>query len=552
MSATMSILTPLQRLRSMLSLDKQQIRDVYVYAFFTGIVNLSLPLGLQAIINLIQGGEVNSSWILLVSIVIFGVALTGVFQILQLKIVERIAQKIMARSAFDFAFRIPRIKNTLLDNYFMPEMANRFFDTLTLQKGLPKLLIDFTLALFQIAAGLLLLSFYHPFFIVFSIIFVMVLYIILAIIAPKGLKTSLQESKRKYAIAFWLEEIARSRFSIKFNNEHAFELKKADQLIVDYVVDRNSHFRVLLNQYAWMVGFKVLITSGLLLLGGILVFQEQMNIGQFVAAEIIILLIISSTEKLIQSLDSIYDILTALEKIGHVTDFELDKHSGIEFSNTTQEFSIGCQNVSFKYQNQNTYILENVSFVANAGESVCLTGKAGSGKSTLIKLLCGLEEPSEGLIKINNFPLPSINLQSLKSRIGIVTSEDAILQASLLDNITFGDTSVTPNQLMEALHIVGLSQFISTVPQGLNTRLDPLGIKIPKSIKNKILLARAIVRKPNILILEDPLDHIPIEEKTTIIQRLLNKKHGWTCVISSVDQIWTEFVDRVIFLENKF
>lgn len=201
-------ITPLQRFWRLLKPDKKEITNIYVYAIFSGLVNLSLPLGIQAIINLIQGGQISTSWIVLVVIVIAGIAITGILQIFQLRITENLQQKVFVRAAFEFAYRIPRIKLESLYRHHAPELMNRFFDTVSVQKGLPKILIDFSTATLQVIFGLLLLSFYHPFFILFSLFLVLLVFTIFRVTAQKGLSTSLDESKQKYKMAYWLGRIS--------------------------------------------------------------------------------------------------------------------------------------------------------------------------------------------------------------------------------------------------------------------------------------------------------------------------------------------------------
>ena len=296
-----NILSAWQRLLGLLKLDKRDILQVFYYAIFAGIVNLSLPLGIQAIINLIQGAQVSTSWIILVILVTLAVAFVGVLQLMQIRIIENVQQKIFTRSAFEFAYRFPKIKMNQLLNFYPPELANRFFDTLNVQKGLSKILIDFPAALLQIILGLLLLSFYHPFFIIYGILLLLLIYIVFKFTAQRGLQTRLDESKNKYKIAHWIQEVARSIISFKLSGKTNLAMNKTDALVSDYLSARESHFKILVIQFIQMIGFKVLVTLGLLLIGGILVLNQEMNIGQFVAAEIIILLVISSVEKLIST-----------------------------------------------------------------------------------------------------------------------------------------------------------------------------------------------------------------------------------------------------------
>ena len=331
-----SKLNPLQRLFNLLKLESQDIISIYVYAAFTGLISLSLPIGVQAIINLIQGGEVSTSWIILVIIVIGGVLITGLLNIMQLRISENLQQKIFTKSAFDFSYRFPKMKG-IGNSEYMPELANRFFDTLSVQKGLSKIILDFSTSSLQIIFGLILLSFYHPFFFAFSMALLIIAFLIFRFTFPAGIETSLKESKYKYQVAHWIEEIAKSKDTFKLAGKTNLHLKKTDGLVSGYIDSRNKHFRTLLIQYINLVVFKVLIISGLLIIGGILVINQQMNIGQFVASEIVIITVISSVEKLITSMDSIYDVLTSVEKIGNITDIDIendDKESLIEEDET--------------------------------------------------------------------------------------------------------------------------------------------------------------------------------------------------------------------------
>lgn len=544
------ILKPMQRLQRLLAVDKKDITQVYVYALFNGLVNLSLPLGIQAIINLIQGGEMSTAWVVLVGFVIIGVALTGIFQLFQLRLVENIAQKIFTRASFEFAYRIPRIKQSSLHNYYAPELANRFFDTITIQKGLPKILIDFSLAAFQIIVGLIVLSLYHPFFIIFGIILIALVYTIIIVSGPKGLRTSLSESKHKYKVAHWLEEIARTKLSFKLIDDQEIAMHKTDMHVTEYLKSRESHFKVLVGQFLKLIGFKVLIAAGLLIIGSILVFNQEMNIGQFVAAEIIIILIINSVEKLIKSLDSIYDVLTALEKIGYVTDMDLDSDQGLSFDNFDKPISVSAHGVKFGFAGEPNNILDDLNFAIPAGESAVIMGSSGSGKSTLIGLLTGIHDASDGVIKYNGLSIQSIDFTSLRKQIGYAVSNNQIFLGSLLENISMGRDNVTTKDVIRVIETVNLQEFISTLKQGLNTKIDPEGKTIPRSARNKILLARAIVDNPKLLILEDPLDHVPAKEKEGIIQRLTAADVPWSIIVTAVDGIWEKYIANKITLDK--
>ena len=542
--------SPIKRLRGLLALDRKAISHVYIYAFFNGLVNLSLPLGIQAIVNLIQGGEITTSWYILVTLVITGVLLAGIMQLLQLRIVENLAQKVFSNASFEFAYRIPKIKYSAFRDYYGPDLANRFFDTMTIQKGLPKILIDFSLAIFQIIAGLVVLSMYHPFFIIFSVVLLIIVYFIFVTTGPKGLRTSLQESSLKYKIAFWLEEIARSKLSFKLASDSKLNLTKTDDHVDKYLDSREAHFRVIITQSIYLIIFKILVAAGLLITGSILVFNGQMNIGQFVAAEIIIILIIASVEKLIMTIESIYDVLTALEKIGYVFDKPMDKNEGLMLKKTSDSFAISVENLSFKYDDAPTESLNDLTLEIPTNISAIISGPPSSGKSTLLKLISGILEPTKGLVKYNGFPIKSLDLDTIKEEIGFCISHGEIFHGSVLENISMNRPNATAENINRALSITGLTKYLSKMLLGMNTIVDPEGATIPRNLQNRILLARAIATGPKLLILEDPLDHVSEEEKDQIIKAITAAENGWSIIISSVDTIWKKYIKNQIVLNN--
>jgi ABC-type bacteriocin/lantibiotic exporter with double-glycine peptidase domain len=528
-----------------LKLYQFEIKQIYVYAVFIGVVNLTLPLGIQAIINFLQTGELTSTWILLVCFVLFGIAITGTLQVLQLRIVENIQQDLFTRSALEFAYRIPKISFLQLDKVHTPELVNRFFDTLTIQKGLPKILIDFSLAIFQITFGLVLLAIYSPYFIILGFTLTIILWLIFKITGPRGLATSLEESKFKYQMAHWLEEIARVNRSFKLHAKNKLHLNKTDEIASGYLVSRENHFQVLINQFKFFIGFKVILAAGLLILGGLLVFQEQMNIGQFVAAEIIIILIINSVEKLIRIIDVIYDVLTALEKIGYVTDLKLDESKGQALVNSEEGLSIKVRDITFSFPTERTSIFSQLSFDIASNEKVILSGKSGSGKSLLLQILSGILPLEDGEVYMNDIPLSNFNLDTLRDDFGVTFPTNQLFEGSFRENIVMG-RSISDEALAEVLQLLHLDDYLVHAPQGVHSRVDSGGRRLPRSVIQKLLIARVIVHKPKLLLLEDPLQFIEDSEKKRIIDYIMDAQRPWTVIVISDFYYWKEKSDRVI------
>jgi ABC-type bacteriocin/lantibiotic exporter with double-glycine peptidase domain len=544
------LLTSWQRLINLLKLERKDVMQTFYYAIFAGLVSLVLPLGIQAIINLIQGAQVSSSWIVLVVLVTLSVLFTGILQLMQLRIVENLQQKIFTRSSIEFSYRFPKIKMSELYNYYPPELANRFFDTITVQKGVAKLLLDMPAALLQIIFGLLLLSFYHPFFIIYGILLIVLIYIVFKFTIQRGLVTSLMESKYKYSVAHWIQEVARSIVSFKLSGKTSLALNKNDIIVKKYLEARENHFKILVLQFSQMIGFKVLVTGGLLIIGGLLVLNQQMNIGQFVAAEIIILLVVSSVEKLILSLETMYDVLTSLEKIGQVVDKELEPQEGeMPFANS-ECFKISLEKVCYTTQDRDYPILDDISFTIKPNSTLFIDGPSGSGKSTLLKIIAGIVAPTIGDIYVNDVSLKGIYPNHYRAQIGHVLVGETPFEGTIFENITFGDIHVTEQTINKIVDVVGLREFIKHQPKGINTIIYPEGKQISETISKKILLARAMVKKCSLFILEDPLEQFDDAEANRIIDYLFDENHPWTLIVVGTHERWRKNCDHIIELEK--
>lgn len=542
--------TPLQRLNNLLKLDRKDISQIIFYAIFSGLISLSLPLGIQAIINLIQSGRVSFSWIVLIIVVVIGVALVGILSLMQLRITENLQQKIFVRSSFEFSYRIPKIKFEEFYNKYPPELANRFFDTLTIQKGTSKLLIDFSTAILQIVFGIILLSLYHPFFIVFGFMLLILLYIIFKFSYNSGLSTSLKESKYKYKVASWLQEIARNNFSFKRQEHFDFALNKNNSLVEEYLNYREKHFKVIKKQFSQLIGFKIIITASLLLIGGYLVLNQKMNIGQFVAAEIIILLVINSVEKIILGLESFYDVLTSVEKIGQIVDLSIEETPSKNLDYCFTNIALEAENLRFKFPDSQDYVLDKINLKINPGEKIYLEGDNGSGKTTLIKILSGAIKPTSGSFFINDDTYKKIDLIQYRSQIGTITQGETPFEGTILENITFNNPLITHEDVKWAIDSVKLGGFIKSLPNGLETKIFPDGRQLSSSNAQKILLARSIVNKPKILFYEEPLDKMDEEATKEIIDFITNKDNKWTVIVSSKNAYWKQKCNRKIKMQN--
>lgn len=545
MSTTKS---PVARILNLLRLERKEITAVYFYAILNGLIQLSLPVGVQAIIGYVLGASMRASLVVLITLVVLGVLIAGIMQINQMKIIEKIQQKLFVRYSFAFAQHIPNLDLKRNDSVYLPELINRFFDVPLLQKSLSKILLDIPTAVIQILFGLLLLSFYHPAFILFGILLVTILILILKYTGGKGLETSLQKSKFKYKVAAWLEEMARVIKSTKLVKQTDLHLQKTDEQVSNYLIARNNHFRVLLVQFNVLVIFKTVITAAMLIVGTMLMVNQQLTVGQFIAAEIVILLVLNSVEKLIINLGSVYDTLTAVEKASEITDKPVEKNGTLMLSDASNGVKLEMKDVSFSYTGE-TDILQNISLKINPNEKVCISGKDSSGKSTLLKLMTGSYTDFNGSILIDDVPLGNYNLSSLRAQTGVLMNQQDIFQGTLLENIALGNPAITIDVVKEYAARTGLHDFIAAQKDGYDTLLDPTGKRLPRNVVHRILLVRALVSKPRLLLLEEPWMNMSREHRSQILQ-LLNEIKNTTLVVVTNDQEFIQQCDQVIVMNE--
>ncbi len=548
-----SSLSPQRRLLRLLGQYRREIRYIFLYAVVAGLINLSLPLGIQAIIGQIAGGGINASWGVLVLFVLVGAGLTGILRLMQLSVMEYMQRRIFADSAVDFALRIPRLNLDSLRKEHLPELVNRFFDTITLQKGLPKILIDGSTAALQIVFSLLLLSFYHASFLTFSLLLLGIMFLLFYWMAPRGLQTSLQESKYKYKLVFWLEEVGRVAATFKLAGENDFPLRRTDEITTSYLEARSKHWRILMIKFISSTAFRVLTLGSFLILGSLLVMQNELNIGQFVAAEILIFFVIESVDKLVVLHETGYDVLTATEKLGQVADLPLEREGGVrveEFCAQSQALAVELRNLSYQFQDGETPVLKNISLKINPGERVAVAGYNASGKSTLMQILSVVRRDFKGTLLFNGLPKQNLDLRSLREHIGDFSSQEDIFKASILENITLGNPQIPLRRVLDLAEKVGLNEFLRESPAGLDTELQSGGKNTPRSVITKILVARSVVMEPNLLVMEEPLAGLNFKDRLGIAQFLTAKTQPWTLVCVTEDTVIAALCDRVLILKE--
>ena len=526
-----SLSSALLKLHRLIMTDKRDASSVYFFAIAGGLISLSLPLGIQTIISFVMAARLSTSIVILITIVIVGVFLNGLMQVRQIQVIERIRQKIFTRYSLEFSHKIPQISPQEMDDYYLPEVVNRFFDIPALAKSIEKIMLDIPTSVIQILFGLIILSFYHPIFIGFGAFVLVALITIIRITSPRGFETNLISSNYKYETAGWLEEMARGIKTFKYSKGEPLHMKKTDELVGKYLESRTSHFKILTLQYWSLIMFKILIVASMLIAGTWLLLNQQINVGQFIAADIIIILIISSVEKLISSLDAVYDSLSSIEKLSKIVDSKIEESGNLAFEKS-KSFNINFTGVGFSYPN-GSIALSDINFTAAKNTMVCFTGNSGSGRSTILRLLTGAYTGFTGNILLNDIPIKNYSIKDLRLNSGTLLADQDIFRGSILENLTMGNEQLLMREVTYLAEITGLSDFIASEEKGYDTILDPTGKRISKHVKQKIKLIRALAGKPTLLLLEDPLSDLSVQEKNNVINYLKNESNATIIMVSN-------------------
>lgn len=538
------------RLATLLRGDRRDIVIVFFYAALAGLFALSLPLSVGAIVGLVQGGLILQPVLILIGYVVVGTLISGGLQVLQLGVVERIQQRVFARMALEFSFRIPRIRYDIAMSHDLPETMNRLFEAITIQKSLAKFLLDTSQALLTVIAGLVLLTFYHPYFSLFGLLLLLILGGILWVTGPRGLATSLVESKYKYRALHWLEEQARAFHAFKFGGRSSLGIRRMDEILEGYLVYRRKHFRILVGQTISIVVFRALIVGGFLILGSQLVISRQISLGQFVASEFVVVTVLLGVEKLILSMSAIYDVLTSAEKAGHVSDLPLDQPGGAALPTSRRGMALDMRGLTFRYAPETRAILRDVTLRIAPGERIAITGVEGAGATTLLRLAAGLFDSYTGTLLMDGIPLQTLDRTILREHVGQYMSATDLFDGTIYENVAVGRPGIDVAAARRAIDAVGLTREIEEMPDGMETLIEHGGQRLPNYVAIKLLFAQAIAGSPRLLVIDDLFQNLHVNDRRALLQLLLDDTRPWTVVVISHDRNVLAAMDRVIVLDE--
>ncbi len=535
---------PFTRLRRILATERNQLWIALIYSLAIGLLTLVVPIATQSLVNTIAFGNLLQPLVILTLVVVAGLGVSTIFQSMRVYLVEIIQRRVFVRVASESVGRLLRVRGDAFDSHHGPELVNRFFDVVTVQKSAAMLLIEGLSVAMQTVIGMLLLAVYHPWLLAFDLLLVAAILFVLFPLGAGAVPTAIRESKAKYELVAWLEEIARHTVTFKSEAGARFAFDRTDQLVASYLGYRGKHFRIVLRQILGSLGLQALASASLLGVGGWLVMQRQLTLGQLVASELVVALVVSGFSKFGKHLEVFYDLLAAIDKLGHIQDLPSESSGKETLPPASQGAGVVFRQVVFGYAGAQP-VLNGANFVAEPGTRTGIVAHSGSGKSTALNLIYGLLQPQGGAIEIDGFDLRHLSKADLRSQV-LLLRHSEIFHGSILDNVRLGAQEKNHAEVREALEQAGILEDILRLPGGLDCELATGGLPLSAGQTVQLMFARAFLMRPRLLIVDELMDQLhDARERDTILNRLFAPNPTWTLLIASADATILEGCDRV-------
>ncbi len=517
---------PFTRLRQLLRPEWRDIVTVAVFAVVVAVLSLATPIAVETVVNTVSFGILVWPLVALAVVLFACLGLAAAVKAVQVYVVEVIQRRLFVRVAADYAHRLPRIQLSAVDHAHGPELANRFFDVLTVMKALATLLIDGIGVVVTATVGMLVLAFYHPFLLGFDILLVMLVAVLVFVLGLGGVKSSLNESHAKYEVAGWMEELLRNLRAFKFAGGRHLAVHTANHFTVHYITARKAHFKVVWRQTLFALLLQVFASTALLGLGGFLVIVRQLTLGQLVAAELIVTLVVASVAKLGKYAEAFYDLMSGSEKLGLLTDLPLDAEGG-ERPADSGPLTVAIGGVEVAGGRK----LAAADWRIAAGERVAVVGPPGSGKSTLFEAICGLR-PTRGRVEVGGIDVREWCPDALRERAVLVGSRVEVFAGTVAENIR-GGRELGSSEVREALRAVGLLDAVLNLSHGPDTPLTPDGGPLSNEQAVRLGLARAVAGKPRLLMLDGTLDALDLDACPELLPYLFDPAVPWTLLVAT-------------------
>ncbi|HJL17215.1 MAG TPA: hypothetical protein RMH99_16225 [Sandaracinaceae bacterium LLY-WYZ-13_1] len=505
--------------------EKKTLLAVLAYSAVIGIISLALPLAVQSLVNLLAFGRVLQPLLVISVALLLVLSLAAALRVLEVYIVELLQRRALVDVARDVARRLPKTQATAGGRWGLTERVNRFFDVVGLQKSASYLLLNATEVVMSTLAGLVLLAFYHPYLLAFVLVLLAVLAFIVFRLGASGVETAVKESEAKYALAAWLETVARRQRIFVEPEAADWSARRTDRLTLGWLSRRSRHFAIVLRQTIGFAGTQAIASATLLGLGSFLVWSGELSLGQLVAAELIITGVLAQIAKFGKHVEAFYDVNASVDKLGMLIDLETEPTNGELLPTQRQGIRVDLDDVPLRESRCSLHVAP--------GDRVVLEGMPSSERRHLFDLLYLRRRPSPGRsASYDGLALDSLAPRLVRDRVELIRGGEPIA-ATLEENLTLDAGRATAEELRHVLERVGLGAALASLPGGLQTWIYPSGEPFRPDELVLIEVARCLLSEPRLVLVDGSLDGLGDRDREALWSLLADEERPWTLVVAT-------------------
>lgn len=479
-----------------------------VYGIGISLLSLATPISVQMLINTIANTALTAPLVML-SLTLFGLLLiSSMLYALRVHLMEIFARRFYARMVAEISLISVYAQNPFFNDDKKGSLFNRYFDVVYVQTAIPILFIGGFTTLLQIAVGFVLVSLYHPYFLGFTLVMIALMWIVWLTWGSRALRTGVDVSHSKHATAAWLETIGSSNGFFKSQRRIDHALDKTDDFTRIYIGHRKRHFRHLFSQTISFLVMYAAASAALLGLGGWLVIQNELTLGQLVAAELVLSAAFFGVAQLGSYLGYFYDLFAAVEEISQFYDVEQEQPKGADPFDGP-DHTIVMHGVRGKARH------EDVQFdLEIPSGAIIMAAASHHGVQRLFTNLLKLHDlPQSGIATLGGIDMKAIEAHHLRKNVHVLDRPSTV-EMTIREYLALSCPDTAPQRMIGALETVGLSSLMSTLEKGLDTPLASTGYPLSAVELQQLKLANALLERPRILVLSrlfDLLDPEPIE-----------------------------------------
>ncbi|MFM7205308.1 MAG: peptidase domain-containing ABC transporter [Planctomycetaceae bacterium] len=519
---------PWKRLTEALRFERSDLWTIVAFAMAVGVLSIVTPAAIEALVNTVAFGVQLWPVVILAGVMFVFLVLAATLRAMQLYVVECLQRRFFIRTADAFADHFARAEIEAFDARNPTDIVNRFFEVASVQKAFATLLVDGIGVVMITLVGLVVLAFYHPYLLTFALVMAVLVGVLLFVLGIGGVRTSIEESYAKFDVAAWLEELAKCPHTFRFGRGGDLAFQRADELAGAYLAARRRHFRVVWRQTLFAFLLEAVAMTVLLGLGGWLVINRQLTLGQLVAGELIVALVLAAISKSGKYIETFYDLQASLDKLGVVDQLPLEREGGERLPAADRPMRVVAEVRRWTPGPAGAEPLRRVEIAP--GERVAISGPSGSGKTRLLETLALLRVPAEGLLEFDGLDARSLDRQHTRLELAYVGQAETFAD-TVAENIRVGRDELSAADVRRALEMVGLADTVARLPEGVGTPIASDGLPLSANDVSRLSIARAIAGRPRLLLINGMLDRLDLRSCPALVESLFDRAAPWTLVI---------------------